>query len=167
MGNVFTTPVPDRPQIPGGKTRICVAGFGVSPHTGRAYHIASMIAKKYGDKYETWFYFSTFGFGTFLNETLKPEIPDDQKSKEGTKDKGKTIAEHTSSPFVWLETYNSDEKKNVVTDAIGGRDMFSDWVVENFSDDAELKDLAENYTPTVSESFFDNTVPAGTYLGSS
>ena len=120
MGNYFTVPVPDRPEIPSGKTRICVAGFGISPHTGRAKNIASAIANKYGDKYETWFYFSSFGFSSFLNDTLKPEIPDDQKKKEGTKDKGKTIAEHTSSPFVWLESYDSDQKKNVVRPHLAG-----------------------------------------------
>ena len=44
--------------------------------------------------------------------------------------------------------------------------MFSDWVLETFPDDAELKDLAENFTITFGESFFDSKTPAGTYMSS-
>jgi len=33
--------------VPIGKTRLCVAGFTASPHTGRARKLAGLIAKKY------------------------------------------------------------------------------------------------------------------------
>jgi hypothetical protein len=159
MGNYFTPPVPSRPAVPAGVTRICVSGFGASPNVGRAQKIAALIVKKHPTKYETWYYFSTFGFGDFLKTVILPEIPEDQKSKSGTKDKGKTIGEHTSAPFVWLETSSGDKKEYT---AIGGRDMFCEWAEQKFPDDAEVKALTET-TPGMSELFFDSAVPGGTY----
>lgn len=35
---------PPRNPVPEGKTRICVAGFTASPHTGRARKLAALIA---------------------------------------------------------------------------------------------------------------------------
>jgi hypothetical protein len=159
MGNYFTTPVPSRPSVPAGVTRICVSGFGLSHNAGRAQMLAALIAKKHPTEYETWFYFSTFGFGDFLKTVILPEIPEDQKAKAGTTDKGKSIGEHTSSPFVWLETTSGDKKEYA---AIGGRDMFCEWADEKFPDDAEVKALTEA-TPPLSEVFFDSATPAGTY----
>jgi len=162
MGNRFATPVPARPAVPAGKTRICVAGFGISHHTGRAQKIAAMIANKNSDKYETWFYFSTLGYRSFLKDDILPKIPDDQKSKPGTTDKGKTIGEHTSSPFVWLETSTGEGGTAANYTAIGGRDKFVAWVDETFPNDAELKELTKD-EPGHKEVFFDNATPGGTY----
>lgn len=159
MGNIFAAPIPSRPAVPAGLTRICVAGFGVSHHTGRAQKIAALIAEKNPKEYETWFYFSTFGYRDFLKEDIMPKLPDDQKSKPGTTDKGKTIGEHTSSPFVWLEAAHGDATAYT---ALGGRDKFVEWVDQKFPDDADVKELTKD-PPTRSEIFFDNATPGGTY----
>ena len=158
MGNALVPAIPSRPAVPAGMTRICVSAFGISHNAARAHKIATLIAQKHPTKYETWFYYSTFGFGTFL-KTIIPEFPADQRAKQGTTDKGKTIEEHTSAPFVWLEETKGDNK---VYTALGGRDMFCKWVDETFPEDAELKELTKE-EPPLSECFFDNQTPAGTY----
>jgi hypothetical protein len=169
MGN--SVPIPERPAVPKDKTRICVAGYGISHNVGRAQRLASTIAKAYPQKYQTWFYFSTFGFSQFLN-IIKAEIPEDQKSHPSTKDKGKTMAEHASAPFVWLETAatttttttaGTDQNKTIIT-AKGGGDMFREWARKEFPENADIQELAKAETPTMSESFFDNATPGGTWM---
>ena len=161
MGNSFAAPVPSRPAVPAGVTRICVAGFGISHHTGRAQKIAALVAQKNPKLYETWFYFSTFGYHAFLKDDVMPKIPEDQKSKPGTADKGKTIGEHTSSPFVWLETTTTTDGSTTYT-ALGGRDKFSEWANQAFPDDADVKELTKE-EPSHKELFFDNATPGGTF----
>jgi hypothetical protein len=166
MGNAI--PIPLRPPVPSGKTRICVAGFGFSHHTSRAQKLASVIATRYPDQYETWFYFSTFGFNDCLKVILQ-ELPDEQKSQPGTKDKGKTIGEHTSSPFVWFETGGTlaadgetVEGKTMITK--GGRDMFCEWAGQEFPKDEAIQALSSLEAPPFSEAFwFNNATPGGTW----
>ena len=84
-------------------------------------------------------------------------------------DFGRTIGEHASAPLVWLETTKSaaskgggggdnDDKEYT---ALGGRDMFCQWAEKTFPDDAEIQNLLT--PPTLSELFFDNKTPGGTY----
>merc|ERR1719444_533758 len=94
--------VPLRPPVPAGLTRICVAGFGTSHNVGRAQKLAAAVAEAHADKYETWFYFSNLGYGKFLKTVLE-ELPADQKAKQSTLDKGTTVGQHHSAPFVWFE----------------------------------------------------------------
>ena len=42
MGNTIS---PERPPVHEGKTRICVAGFGISHNVGRAQRLVELIAK--------------------------------------------------------------------------------------------------------------------------
>jgi hypothetical protein len=145
MGNAI--PIPLRPPAPDGKTRICVAGFGISNKTARDQKLASAIAASYPEqyRYETWFYFSTFGFYDCLKVILQ-ELPDEQKSQPGTKDNGKTIGEHRSVPFVWFETGGPSaasgetvEGKTMI--AKGGRDMFCEWAGQEFPKDEAIQAL--------------------------
>ena len=92
--SIFKVPVPNRPAVEGGKTRICVAGFGISHNTGRAQKLAATIARIHPDKYETWFYFSTFCYKEFLKSFIQNEIPHDQKSQLSTLDSDRTIGSH-------------------------------------------------------------------------
>jgi hypothetical protein len=161
MGNSFTVPLPSSPAVPAMITRICVFGVGVSHHTGRAQKLASLIAKKYPTRYETWFYFSFFGFHRFLKSDIIPKFADDQKSKPSTTDKGKTVGTHSSSPFVWLETSGGSSRSKEYT-ALGGRDLFCQWANETFPDDADIKALTSS-EPGLSEAWFDNQTPGGTY----
>mmetsp|Transcript_56 Transcript_56/g.70 ORF Transcript_56/g.70 Transcript_56/m.70 type:complete len:155 (+) Transcript_56:18-482(+) len=133
MGLSASKPSP-RPAVPEDKIRLCVSGFGLSPHTGRARKIAEMIVSTYPDKYETWFYFDSFGHYDFLAK-VKAELSEEQQQK---------FASHTSSPFCWLEM--PDGSKN----AIGGRDRLVDWANENFKDqekDAPFLDLCKQDPP--------------------
>lgn len=156
--NLFQVAVPPRPPVPADKTRICVSGFGVSHNTGRAQKLASAIAKEHPDKYETWFYFSTFQFKDFL-KTLKQEIPEEQQSKLSTMDsKTKTIAVHSSAPFVWLE------RRDNQIEAIGGRDKFCDWATNEFPGEEPIQALSSVEEPPYSELFFDNSTPGGTWM---
>ena len=158
MGNMLTPAIPSRPPVPTGVTRICLSGFGISHNAGRAHKVAALIAKKYPKDYETWCYYSTFGFKKFL-ETVIPDFPADQKAKPSTTDKGKTIENHSTSPFVWLEVTKGGVKEYT---ALGGRDMFCKWVDENFPNDAELMALTKG-EPPLSACFFNNKTPGGTY----
>ena len=84
-----------------------------------------------------------------------PELPAEQKAKLGTTDKGKTIGEHSSSPFVWLEKSKSNNDKEYV--ALGGRDMFCKWIEETLPDDKDINELSKS-PPPVSEAFFNSFV---------
>jgi hypothetical protein len=159
--NLFQVPVPPRPPVPPAKTRICVSGYGISHNTGQAQKLAAVIAKEHPDKYETWFYFSTFSFKDFLT-TLKQEIPEDQQSKLSTLDSNtKTVSQHTSAPFVWLERGDNNKME-----AIGGRDKFCDWATKEFPGEEPIQALSSVEEPPLSELFFDNTTPGGTWMES-
>ena len=84
-----------------------MAGYGISQHAAQAQRQATLIAQKYPDKYEAWFYFSTLNYQTFLSENILLEFPAEQRVKPGTMDSPKTIAEHSPSPFVRLEKSKS------------------------------------------------------------
>lgn len=148
--------VPLRAAVPEGKLRVCVSGFTASHHTGRARVIASHIAEKFPEKYESWFYFASGanfrgpkgdGKGGIIGE-IKKSLTEEQKTSP--------IANHKSSPFCWLE-FSSGEIR-----LLGGRDRLCDWVVSNedFSSDAELQTLAKT-PPRIMEAFFDQKPGTG------
>ena len=53
-------PTPELP-VPAGKTRMCIAGWNASPNAGLAHEVATAVAKKYPDKYESWFHWDQNG----------------------------------------------------------------------------------------------------------
>jgi len=130
----ISTPLP-RPQVPEGVTRICVSGFGISHHTGRARAIASAIADKYPDKYETWYYFDTRGFRPSFLDSIKSEISSSADDGGVLSDESKTIlSEHNASPFCWLEETSTTTNKKKLFTPIGGRDSLCDWAKKTFAD---------------------------------
>ncbi|CAM9199255.1 unnamed protein product [Heterosigma akashiwo] len=129
MGKAASKPKARGP-VPPGKTRLCVAGFGFSHHTGRARAIVEKICELQPEKYESWFYFDTKGFrdsgkfphGGFLQQ-VREELSEEQQ---------KEFANHRKSPFCWIETPSEDGKNKLV--AIGGRDRLSEWAIANLPD---------------------------------
>eukprot|EP00536_Pseudo-nitzschia_multiseries_P008499 jgi/Psemu1/305749/fgenesh1_kg.216_\ len=119
-----STPLP-RLAVPEGVTRICVSGFGISHHTGRARAIATAIAEAYPDKYETWYYFDSLGFRPDFLESIQAEI----------KDSGAEAPEHKTSPFCWLEESSGSTKTYT---AVGGRDRLAEWAMKTF-DESDVK----------------------------
>merc|ERR1740117_2702110 len=110
-----TSKLPPREAVPAGKIRVCVAGFGLSHHTGRARAIAEEVVKTQPCLFESWFYFNSSGFrgeGGLL-PLVKSELPTAQRGK---------FKAHKSSPFCWLEHPDGSRE------AIGGRDDLCDWV---------------------------------------
>ena len=81
MGSSSSVPVPSRKPVPVGKTRLCIAGYKISHHTGRARTIIGLIAKKYAADYESWMYFASGSdFEAFLKVTFDPvPFPDHLK----------------------------------------------------------------------------------------
>ena len=156
----FDVPVPERPPVPEGKTRICIAGFGVSPNVARARAVATEIAKAHPDKYETWFYFSTFGYLRFLKDFQAKDLPEEYKDKPCSADSNpKTFATQTSAPLVFFQTPEG------ALEPKGGQDLFSAWAVKEFPDNAEIAAAAKigvSLSPT--EMFYPNEMPQGTYL---
>lgn len=148
MGNT----IPKRPPVPEGKIRICVAGFGVSNNVARAKHIADAIVKAHPDKYESWFYFNTFGFKALLQSVLE-ELPDSEKQKQSTTDKGTTVGQHHSAPFCWLEETTGSKK---TFDVKGGRDMLATWAQKDFPNEESIQALTSIEAPSFKEMFFDN-----------
>ena len=150
MGLFGSKPVPVRGQVPAGRVRLGVAGFGLSHHTQRARSIAEEIVKAHPDQFESWFYFDSAGYrgeGGFLPQ-LKSELSQDQQEK---------FAAKNSSPFCWLEY--PDGKK----EALGGRDDFCDWVnnpdnefSNKFAANSTLKELAITM-PRIGELWVDET----------
>jgi len=154
FSKLFPVSIPlPRPPVPEGKTRICIAGFGLSHHTGRARVIADAIAKAYPEDYETWYYFDTRGFRPEFLATVKADI----------KDSGASVPEdHNASPFCWLETTGAASKKEMT--ALGGRDRLCDWVKTKFdasdSKNAEFLPLCEGEPPkSWKVVHFDNKTP--------
>lgn len=171
IASLLATKIPTRPPVPAGKTRICIAGFSVSHNVGRAQKIGAAIAAAHPDAFETWHYFSNFGFG-LLMEDIKAEIPEDQKNKKSTLDNNdQTMGSHHSAPFVWLEKSepSPDDAAKTIRKiiAIGGRDMFCVWAQETFKDESKDTDILALCLeqPPLSEMFgFDKRTPGGTYL---
>jgi hypothetical protein len=138
MGGRNSKLVPARPVPAEGLVRVCVAGFGLSHHTGRARAIAERIVEGQPDKFESWFYFDSKGFrgeGGFL-PTLLTELSEEDQKK---------FAAHKQSPFTWLE-YPDGHKT-----ALGGRDRLCDWVnndsgefKETFAADKVLQKLTNS-----------------------
>eukprot|EP01098_Paradermamoeba_levis_P001621 TRINITY_DN11890_c0_g1_i1.p1 TRINITY_DN11890_c0_g1~~TRINITY_DN11890_c0_g1_i1.p1 ORF type:complete len:155 (-),score=47.33 TRINITY_DN11890_c0_g1_i1:23-487(-) len=114
-----THPRPPRPtNIPAQKTVLCVSGFTISHHTGRARRIADEIQKQYPDKIETWYYFGSGEEYRGLLDDLKKEMPADNP-----------LQQHRTSPFCWLEFSNGNPIQ-----WIGGRDRLCEWAQSHFSD---------------------------------
>lgn len=148
MGNVGTShQAPPRLPVPEGLTRVCVAGYKISPPTGHARALAALIAKKHSKQYESWFYFdnpSSYYF--FLKETFDPvPFPDHLKG-------------HATSPFVWLET--QQEGKTVI-EPIGGNDRFCAWALEKFPSDQEVKTCASTKPGFYNDLFHNGIVSYG------
>jgi hypothetical protein len=132
MGSSQSVPPPPSLPVPAGKVRICVAGYKVSTHTGRARKIATHLAKQHPDKFETWFYFASGSdYEAFLKRKFDA-VPFPPHLKG-----------HASSPFVWLET-GAD---NQIT-PIGGRSHFCEWIQKEQKAvfDAESKEFKEMVT---------------------
>ena len=130
IGNKFRTSklisCPSSP-VPEGRTRICVAGFHLSPPTGKAHFLADAIAKKHPNQYETWYYFDLYTFYKFTAwRFANVEFPERLKG-------------HDTSPFVWLE-----RGEMLTAEPLGGCDDFSDWVIANpaLRDDDEIQTMA-------------------------
>jgi hypothetical protein len=123
-------PAGPRTPVPAGITRVCVAGYRVSPYTGRARQIAAHLAAKHSDSYESWFYFSSGGdFYAFTAATFE-SVPFPEHLKG-----------HASSPFCWLETADPNAPGQNVITPIGGCDHLQKWAKEKYPDDAELQRL--------------------------
>mmetsp|Transcript_3221 Transcript_3221/g.3579 ORF Transcript_3221/g.3579 Transcript_3221/m.3579 type:complete len:174 (-) Transcript_3221:241-762(-) len=170
MGNKI--PVPKRPPVPVGMTRICVSGFSISHHVGQAQKLAAAIAAEHPDKYETWFYFSNSGFKNFLSQFLQERLPEDQKGLPSVLGSDKTLAEHTSAPFCWLEqggtaVADGDDKVEGKTYQVkGGRDMLCQWAGKEFPNNESIQALSNVESPPIMNVFrgFDNKTPGGTWM---
>ena len=55
MGCCSSVPLPERPPVPEGKIRICIAGLKMSHNVGTAKLVSEAIFEKNEDKYEFWF----------------------------------------------------------------------------------------------------------------
>lgn len=129
--------------VPAGKTRVCVAGYKVSHHTGRARKLAHLIAKNFPDQFETYFYFDSGNcYHNFLMEKFdNVSFPDHLKG-------------HDSSPFVWLEAPDG-----TIT-PIGGRQAFQEWIAlqstpVKLMECKEIEECTKNpkSAPSVTEAF--------------
>ncbi len=132
---------PPTPPVAAGKTRICVTGYTMSPPTAHAHNLAALIAKKYPDQFETWYYFDNFCCFSFMQQKFDP-VPFPAHLKG-----------HSTSPFVWFET-----SPNVI-EPIGGNDHFSAWAKTRFASDSEIAQYAAA-APTMSEMMHAGKNPA-------
>jgi len=115
MGSSNSTPTPhsasERPAVTTDKQRICVAGINYSPYCGRARKLASLIAERFPENFETWFYFdSSSCFDDFTAKTFGSSevvFPSDVKGQ-------------STAPFIWIESRDSVEY-------VGTSDQFRTW----------------------------------------
>ena len=115
---------PKASPVPPGKIRICVAGFTHSSPTAKAHYLVDMIAKRYPDKYESWYYFDQYTFFQFTKWKFDA-VPFPQHLKG-----------HETSPFCWLE-----DSKGKIT-PLGGSEHISEWTIGNI-EDADSRKYAE------------------------
>ena len=113
------------PAVPG-KQRICVSGFTLSTHAGRARQVADLIAATYPAAFDTWYRFSSsdeFRGPQGLLTRLQAQMPE-----------GHPLRTHRTSPFVWIESPEQiegsykPEGRDVFVLPLGGRDRFVEWV---------------------------------------
>jgi hypothetical protein len=126
MGCAASTPL-SRSKVPEGKTRLCVSGFGLSHHTGKARQIVDTIVREYPEEYESYFYFDTKGFRPDFIDAIKSELSEEQQNE---------FKDHNTSPFCWLETADGEKPY-----ALGGRDNLCEWVVKNLSETEKSKKI--------------------------
>jgi len=118
------------PQAPpAGKTRICITGFGASPHSGRSQLLADLLTKKYPDQIEYWAWYDTVYFQRYIDGILRDVAclsEDDLKKFDG----------HITSPFVWAVTSEGST-------GIGEGSDFCKWATEKYPEDKEVQALAD------------------------
>merc|ERR1712146_788282 len=112
----------------------------------------------YPDKYETWHYFDNSGYKGFL-EKQPLEFSEDERAKPSCNDvafvkPATTVAEHYSTPFIWLESSDSEGKR--VLTAIGGRDKFDEWARKEFAGVPEIVEEAQEGFSFSRDVFFNN-----------
>jgi len=147
MGCTASVPL-GRPGVPTGMIRLCVSGFGISHHTGRAKEIVDTIVQTYPDEYESWYYFDTFGFRPQFLTSIKSELTLEQQNE---------FKDHNTSPFCWVETPNSRQPF-----AIGGRDKLCEWVFKHFADNeqnAKILKLCREMPSRRKDAFFNSNQP--------
>jgi hypothetical protein len=153
MGNSQVVPATQLvyPPATPGKQRVCVSGFTLSTHAGRAQQVAALIAATYADSFESWFRFSSndeFRGPNGLLTLMKAQMPE-----------GHPLKAHTTSPFVWIESTEQvegsykPEGRDVFILPLGGRDRFVEWVHKQpvFASDAALLALAT--TPSLTDAW--------------
>eukprot|EP00040_Diaphanoeca_grandis_P030422 m.179834 g.179834 ORF g.179834 m.179834 type:complete len:177 (+) comp31989_c3_seq12:159-689(+) len=145
-----------RPVIAPNKTRIHVAGFGMSHHTKRAADITREIVKTYPDRYESWFMFDGMNPDVTYRpdhlRTIKESFSQEQQS---------LIAAHKSSPFCWLEKPGTADGESNTLTPIGGRDDLCEWALKEFELETNGKEaivqLASNEPRLLGGIFVDRT----------
>jgi hypothetical protein len=148
MGASGSAPI--RSAVPEGKIRLCVAGFKISHHTGRAQKLAVEIQRSFPDQYETWFYFSwPSAYRAYLTGLLTNEFKPAFEANPDSPLKG-----HMTSPICWLEEKNAGGE-TVIT-PLGGRDRFCEWALSKHNDSPTIHELATT-DPGVGDAWVDET----------
>jgi hypothetical protein len=114
MGNAASAnpQPPASTPVPNGKTRVCVAGFRISPYTGRARYLAAELAAQYPNEFETWFYFdSGSNFYAYIQKKFE-NVPFPPHLKG-----------HCTSPMVWLERGATND-----VEPLGGCNHMVEWI---------------------------------------
>lgn len=142
--------VPPRLPVSAGRLRLCVIGFKVSHHTGRARRLAAAIAAAYPEQYETWYHFDwPSAYREYLAQLKANELNLDESSP---------LFNHTSSPFCWLEEATGSA---TAFTPLGGRDRFCEWATERFpaseEKNAEIVELASTPPSLFSDAWVDET----------
>lgn len=136
---------PPSSAVPAGKVRVCMVGFPMSHHTGRAHQIAAQLAAKVPNEVETWFYWAKSAEFYAFTEKRFASVPFPDHLKG-----------HGSSPFVWLEEPPKAGGQGNATTPIGGRAEFVAWIQKTYPQlldaDKEFAKLVET-GPSISEAF--------------
>jgi len=107
---------PARGPVPAGITRICVAGYGASPHYTRANNVGLLLCEEF-PQFEYWTH-SPSRDEFFIWLVGWKETVASHKADSG-------FQKHRTSPICWFEK----EDGSVVI--LGGRDRFVEWISAN------------------------------------
>jgi len=118
MGNKVDPEAPQRPLVPEGKARICVAGYGSSPNYIRARNVAHELAKASPELYETWFYGPSRDKYFEWLPSFKAQV-------------GEEWSSHMTAPLCWFEKPTGEGGATVI-EVVGGRDKLCEWTVKTY-----------------------------------
>jgi len=138
---------PPKGPVPHGKSRICIAGYSISPHYVRANNVAALLLDQFPHEFEAWSHGTTRDEYFLWLVGFKDSLPSFSPFQT-----------HNTSPICWLE------KDDGTVEVFGGRDRFVEWTAKNYAGsraDKKSESIVSPFESLVQIPPLKGRVPAG------